>query len=415
MLTNPLRILIVDDEPERAAGWAKDIRALLNVSETAVQSVAISDARKLIDEADCRRRNARKNGTNPFDGQSICDLDTVDILIVDYDLQELLVVGQWSTGLQVVNLARAFTKVKLIVLVNQFGSNAFDLTLTKMSKSYADVDVGSDQLLNPALWNRSQIDGYAPWAWNDGLRQASIRMEAMVEWTIQHLDKPVLESLGFTTDVSNSESETHLAKDLWQECVSDPGQSFRDLVRGSEFLTPKDREDAIVSFDMPCARVAAALISHWLDRCVIPANEVLIDLPHLVSTYPWLLTKREDIQCWQASASLENGYAALITGVQTHAYRPGFQLSRPVVWRHKVLHDATLAEPSGFTYDGFPDVVFCEDTSRFHEFANARPFTCRLPGGDTQRFTANPEKVQPTMGGVPLTDVLYEPSVLFAL
>jgi hypothetical protein len=239
-------------------------------------------------------------------------------------------------------------------------------------------------------------------------------MAATLQWVLPRLDSPVLKSLGFTTAADESTASTPLPKELWQECVEDPLHTFRELVRESEFLTPKDR-GAIAMFDEPCARVAAALVAHWLERWVIPTNEILIDLPHLASAYPWLLMSKGDIECWQATTSLENGFDALVPGVHQHEFRPGFPLPRPVVWRHAVLADARLAEPKGFTYDAFPDLVFCEDTSRFQLFEHSRAFSCRLPGGDPQRFVAHPERVVPINGGQPLTGVLYEPSVFFAV
>lgn len=419
MLTPPLRILIVDDEPDRSLGWAQDIRGLLGttiptVEALEVEALDIGAARRLLEAVDNRRRNARERNLDPLDRNIQCDLDDVDILIVDYDLQELLQVGQWSTGLQVATLVRAFSRVKLVVLVNQFGSNTFDLTLTKASQSHSDFDVGSDQLLNPTLWSRSCISDYAPWAWNDGLLHAPARMEKTMEWVMKHLDKSILETLGFTTGPQNTGAETYLGQELWQECMDDPKYSYRDLVRESEFLTPKDRA-ALVGSDESCARVAAALISHWLERWVIPSNETLIDLPHLASSYPWLLTNNMDLLSWQATTYLDNGLSAFIPTVAKHEFKPGFPLARPVIWKHKILQDVELGEPTGFTYDSFPDVVFCEDTAQFHNFADTRPFSCRLPGSDTQRFVTDPAKIAPTGSSHSLKHVIYEPSVLFAL
>jgi hypothetical protein len=123
---------------------------------------------------------------------------------------------------------------------------------------------------------------------------------------------------------------------------------------------------------------------------------------------------REDLGAWQATTHLD-GIGALLPAVRQHEFLPGFPLSRPVVWRNRVARCAELAEPTGFTYDGFPDVVFCEDTSQFHGFSDARSFSSRLPGSDPQRWVANPERVVPKSGGHILTDVSYEPSVFFAL
>ncbi len=411
MQTPQIRILIVDDEPDRSKGWEKQIQAF-GFPGAAVSALDLDASRALIEAADKRRRIARED-KDPFAAGIECELDGVDILVVDYDLQEMVQAGQWSTGLWVAMLARAFSRVKLVVLVNQFGTNMFDLTLSKGVKSRSDFDVGSAQLLNPALWDRSRVDGYAPWSWCDGVLSAVERLNTMVGWMRGNLDKPVLGTLGFSNGLEGSDPDTWMSQELWQECVGDPTCTFREMVGEAEFLTLKDRE-FIKKFDEPCARVAAAIVSHWLDRLVIPANDVLADLPHLTSASPWLLMDRQNVAAWQATA-VRDGFDVLLPALRQHEFAPGFPLSRPVVWRQKVARDADLAEPTGFTYDGFPDLVFCEDTSRFHTFDEAKSFSCRLPGSDSQRFVANPERIVPRMGGHVLTDVAYEPSVFFAL
>lgn len=413
MSSNPFKVLIVDDDLSRSRDWAKKIESLRFEGLT-VESLDMKAVVALMKAPSDRRTIARRN-SDPFASDILCDLDTFDVLIVDYDLQELLGKEIWSTGLQVTTLARAFSRVKLIVLVNQFGTNSFDLTLVKNVKSYSDFDVGSDQLMNRAFWDRSLVDGFAPWAWSDGVLRASRRIDTAIKWITPLLDKPVLNTLGFSTELdTGAAQETCISKELWQECLNAPDQSFRQLVKESEFLTQTDREE-IAKFDESCARVAATLILHWLDRWVIPANEVLIDLPHLATSYPWLLNKKEDVDCWQSTTSLDKGFDAFHSNVLRHEFVPGLPLSRPVVWRQKIVTDEELMEPAGFTYDGFPDLVFCEDTSQFHDFADSRPFPCRLPGADTQRFVADPAKIKPKNAGHPLDGVLYEPSVLFAL
>lgn len=411
MTTPKMRILIVDDEPERSRGWAEQIQAL-GLGDVSIAALDLDASRALIQVADKRRRGARQE-CEPFAGDIACALDEVDILIVDYDLQEMVEAGQWSTGLWVAMLARAFTKVKLVVLVNQFGTNTFDLTMFKGLKSRADFDVGSAQLLNPALWDRSRIDGYAPWSWLDGVIAATDRFQAMIEWVKENLDRPVLSTLGFGNGTDGADPDTCISQELWQECVGDQARTFRQMVHEAEFLTLKDRE-SIVQFDESCARVAAAIVTHWLDRLVIPTNEVLIDLPHLASSSPWLLNGREQAKAWQGTIG-ENGFEALLPSVRKYKFEPAFPLSRPVVWRKMVARAADLAEPNGFTYDGFPDLVFCEDTSQFHPFEDARSFSCRLPSSDSQRFVVNPDRINPIRDGHVLTDVTYEPSVFFAV
>lgn len=411
MILPSIRILIVDDEPERSSGWVTTIKSF-GTPNMEVVALEMDKSRDLMGAVVARQHQIRTAHAVP-EGNS--PLHDIDVLVVDYDLQELLKEGQWSTGLQVLTLARAFSGVKLIVLVNQFGSNIFDLTLTKSLRSLADLDVGSDQLVNPAFWDRSWGGGFAPWSWGDGVLGSVKRIEQAIEWAKSNLDLPVLECLGFNHSSEQSGAPTFLSSEIWQQCLTDPNQTLRDMVRTSDFLTQKDRENAIVNFDEPCARVAAVLIMHWLDRWVVPANEVLADLPHLVSFYPWLLRDNESVEGWQAAASLLDGFAGLRSGIDKYAFEPKFLVSRPVLWKRRVIEDEEFSEPKGFSYEDIPDLVFCEDTSTFVEFANAKPFTSRLPGADPQRFVINQQKLGEFDGGLLLAGVAYEPSVLFAL
>jgi hypothetical protein len=62
--------------------------------------------------------------------------------------------------------------------------------------------------------------------------------------------------------------------------------SFRDFVTLSgNGLKGKDQAD-----DAAVARIAAARLSKWLEDIVLPAQEILVDAPHLVSRLPELLT-----------------------------------------------------------------------------------------------------------------------------
>lgn len=412
MTNQIIRIHIVDDEPERSKGWVTTINSfdLPNVEIIALEK---KDSRQLMQEVVTRQHDIRNNNEIPKDASP---LQEVDVLVLDYDLQELLEPGQWSTGLQVLALARAFSGAKLIVLVNQFGSNIFDLTMLKFVDSLADLDVGSDQLVNPAFWDRARACGFAPWAWGDGVLGAVKRIELAINWAKSNLDRPVLECLGFTHVYDESNISTYLPSEIWQKLLDEPNHKLRDMVRTSDVLTQKDRDNAIAKFDEPCARVAAALIMHWLDRWVVPANEVLADLPHLVSFYPWLLCDNSTPEGWQAAASITDGFSAVHPKVSSYAFHPNFLVSRPVVWKHKVLlEDPELSEPQGFSYEAIPDLVFCEDTSKFVPFTEAKPFTSRLPGADPQRFIANHEMLGEIKGAGSLAGVVYEPSVLFAL
>ena len=100
--------------------------------------------------------------------------------------------------------------------------------------------------------------------------------------------------------------------------------------------------------------------------------------------------------------------------IRRHEFNPGFPLSRPTLWRRAVVSDAELREPREFTFDEVPDLVFCEDISKFQKFKDARPFPSKLPGADPLRYVSDPAKAT----GVEkwsTESVGYEPSVYFAL
>ncbi|QNM96894.1 hypothetical protein [Chitinimonas koreensis] len=237
-------------------------------------------------------------------------------------------------------------------------------------------------------------------------------MVQSIEWAKKSLDQPVLECLGFTYGSDHVDSPSYISSELWQQCLVNPVHTLREMVGASDFLTQKDRDNAILKSEESCARVATMLITRWLDRWVVPANEVLADLPHLVSFYPWLLLDNTNLAGWKKS--ITDGFNGLHMAASNYSFNPKFLLPRPVVWKNKILSDPMLAEPKGFNYEGIPDLVFCEDTSSFVDFVNAKPFTSRLPGLDSQRFVVDQKKLD-ILGVWTPKGVAYEPSVLFAL
>ena len=83
------------------------------------------------------------------------EIDDASIFVIDYDLldsregekkeEEELFTGS-LTGEIVAYLVRCFSKCKLIVGLNQYGINPFDLTLRGDLDSFADLNLGQNQL-----------------------------------------------------------------------------------------------------------------------------------------------------------------------------------------------------------------------------------------------------------------------------
>lgn len=415
MQPQPTRILIVDDEPDRAKSWEKGIKNILG-DMVQVEAPDIEETKKLVSSIFVRRKKMRElSGPDLIASSGIdCLFDGADIVILDYDLQNLEKNddSEWATGAEVAIAARGYSTSGMLVLANSMGINRFDLTMTKGISSRADLDIGSEQILNPGLWSPDKAEGFRPWHWPVMLEWPK-RYLAAVEWLSKRLDNPIFKELGLE---ATGDGDAHVSSDQWVDYLGiDPKTTtFRSLVRTHQYLPIRDR-DVVAGSDGQCARVAAAIIKGWFDRVLVPSQETVIDAPHLAYQMPWLLRDANDVACWKDAADLAGCGNAFKIDLSEFTYQPNSLASRPVYFRKRFLNNAKAAEPHGFNYADTPDLVFCEDVSAFVEFTISRPFPSSLPGSDRQRFVADPEKVASPEGPQRLNNVDYEPSSLFAL
>ena len=265
---------------------------------------------------------------------------------------------------------RCFTNCKLIVGLNQFGDNSFDLTLRGHPDSFADLNLGADQLGNPDLWRGDWGDlrrGFRPWYWPN-LFEALRAFDKRVEEIRARLDEPICEVLGFDPDVFRILPRAvvqFIGKDKDEESSQ---TTFREFVTESgNGLKPKD---ATISDEQVLARVGAARISKWLERCVLPEQDILVDAPHLVSRYPSLIDgDRKKIGTWNKTAQLIGHHQLGLNSESIEPYRfnkdhwisrPGVVLGQtPRTWTNQGTN-GTLADcqnptgcfakmPRGFT------------------------------------------------------------------
>jgi hypothetical protein len=181
--------------------------------------------------------------------------------------------------------------------------------------------------------------------------------------------------------------------------------TFRQFVTESNNgLRLKDRalnEESI-------ARIAAARIAKWLERLVLPSQDILVDTPHLVSRYPSLLKQRKTLTTWNKTAMFA---PVAKLGIDHRMIAPfAFQreewLSRPAWWWPDLSKwDKAVEVSHPWEAVDRPDYVFCEDVSSFRPRRAAREFVADVPSAFVRRFVA-----QPLASGVS-----YEPSVRFSL
>jgi len=393
-----LRVLVYDDEESVGKGFVARLRRLKSVGARLDVADALTNERfreslAILDE---RRMAAREGKTlAPTD----LDLDDMDVFVVDYDLMKALDSGSGIVGERIAYLARCYSKCGLIVGVNQFGANAFDLTLRGHPESYADLNVGGDELANPNLWGGRKA-GLHAWHWPH-LPEFAVSFEKRVANARRAMDEPILSTLGFPQEAVAAltrRATQFLVGSLEKEVTQVTFREFADT--SGNCLHSKDRTLG----DDLLARVAAARVTKWLERLVLPGQDVLVDAPHLVSRFPSLLTRSKSVSDWRTVAAKDRIVGLRKAKIERARFRRNHWLSRPAWFWPLLCSDESIAEVRDPWNSERPDWVFCEDTSTFRARSQCREFVIDSDSVHSRRFAQGD-----------LQGVAYRPMVRFAL
>lgn len=404
--TEPPVILIYDDEEGSALGIKEQL-----ISINGLELRLLQNAKEEVELLERRRRSAR-TGDDPDEADS--SFDHADVLIVDYDLTASREQqgGPAETGERVAYLARCYSKCGTIVALNRYNATAtFDLSLIGHISSYADINISGDQIGNPALWGRPH-EGFAPWSWPD-LTVSCALQRNREKLLAGRTGDSVLAVLGLDgPTISNALTRNQLA---WLSPDAAPDKArVEDVVRHGDIgFRPNDEpwdEGGI-------ERVAAARIAKWLERLVLPGQNVLVDAPHLVSRFPSLAAADDLNETTQLGPHAPTGL--IDERLDNHRLSAKVWLSRPAWLWPMLSEDKSIDE----VRDPFRAVgaskFFTEDSSAFREqdwcrsFAAdvepfSRRFVTRLPRGDESNHP-------PYSGQYGLGRVQYHPQVRFAL
>ncbi len=404
------QILVFDDDKGRTAQWAAELKRQKSIQKLfEVNALELDRFKEALSALDQRRRQARLDSIDIGNWRN--PIDSAAILIIDYDLLELNR-EQYITGETVAYLARCYSKCGLIVGLNQYGDNDFDLTLKGHPESYADLNIGSKQLASIGLWHEPW-SGFRPWTWPI-LPLALQAFERRAKSLAGCLDEPILTYLGFPDDVvkilPRSVAEFIEAGDRSSEKVT-----FRQFVEGSgNGLSGKD----VVRNDKLIARIAAARIAKWLERLVLPGQDIIVDAPHLVSRYPSLLNGNARlISTWNKAASIgkENLVGIKHTRIKQFRFSAGDWLSRPGWFWKGLSNHQTIPEVANPWSIEKPGFVFCEDMSCFLPREAAREFVADLTSQYVRRFVVDPNTELGKRFAKETKPVLYKPIVRFSL
>lgn len=388
------KIYIYDDEERFSSQLRAKLEKLSALKpEYEVFSLPELDFKRSIDELSRRQKSFRKEAKLNQGGST--PIDESDIFIIDFDLVDSTV-GQLITGEVVAYLARCFSSCGLIIGLNlpPNRNNGFDLTLRGHPDSFADLNIGSAQLTNLSLWG-TEVDDFHPWSWpilptylkNFGQKIKDIE---------SNLIKPISEVIGFPTP----ESLDMLPRTLGQFVGKKPSKvTPYDFVKNSSNgLRPKDfgkaaKKDIDEDISFVISRVAAARLSKWLERLILPGQDILVDAPHLISRYPSLLKgSAGDINNWNKAANIKSGN--IKDSIKQFKLKKEYWLSRPAWFWDSIREHEEILEVKEPWKIKQVDWVFCEDASRFYKKDQVKEFQAEVDSPFNRRYIKHFSQVE---------------------
>lgn len=375
-MMNTKKIRIFDDEQGFRQSLKEKVKqAGLDREQFDIDVLSPESFMEALKNIEGRQKAFRDQGV--WEHESSNPLDDVTILIVDYDLFET---HPFLTADRVAYLARCFTTCGVIVVLNRSGHNPFDLTLKDHPESFADLDIGQEQLDNPFLWGIGQRT-FAPWSWPELPTLAEDYLERIrdVEQGLE-TGKTVWEVLGFSEKIRE---RLPLEITRFVDPSGENGQLAHFITQSDYGLESKDREkissnDGIID-PKTIARIAAARIGKWLEYVVLPELDILMDAPHLVSRLPGLMGDEREIAVWNEVVKRhlkdsKNMPRMKVDLIEEFRFKNAHWLSRPVWFWRDIIESADIDDVRAPWKIERPDFVFCEDTSSFHPQAECHEF-----------------------------------------
>lgn len=380
-----LQIRVHDDDPQTTRRWSEKLRKIVAAPHT-VEPLLHTEFEQALDALESRRKNARRRSKSNIEPTPCKAIDEADVLIIDYDLLKSNK-SSFLTGELFAYLSRCYSTCGLILVVNQFSGDLFDLTLKGHPESFADLNIGASQLFCDGLWKDDWSNSYRSWHW-PVLPRAAKAFRARSAALAKHLDRAVISYLGmadFFGMLSGPAAEFlqgNVRKKIDQI-------TFRDFVSGNS-IHGLQRADGATD-DAQIARIAVSRIGKWLERLILVGQDILVDAPHLVSRIPKLLRgDSRKIANWNETARFGDRapYGIRTEKIGSCTFQGNDWLSRPAwIWPRltelRELREEALAAPS-------PGFTFCEDISRFLPQPKTRQFVADLPSPFVKRYVANP-------------------------
>ena len=392
-------VLICDDEFEQTEEWVEGIKSIAPAETYSIQAApSTDDVRVAVKELLLRRGAGRDGAAREM---TSCLFDGVDILVVDYDLVHIEEDGAQHTGEGIARLARTFAGCSVVVVLNQFEGIDFDLSLRGHLESHADLNIDGDRLTTPGLWRLPPWESFRPWYWQT-LASAVEAQRARETLVAESFDRSIVEVLGMRVEDASrlSDSAFGFIAPTAEDFPALQGQTFQAFLS-----TTQDGRDAEALLDLDragAARFVAARIGKWLEREVLGPQDVLLDVPHLLQRFPFLMEEEiEDPSAWNQAVHEVGWLRGTLD--EDAWFGPGECLSRPAVWYRRLEENRAISERRAtFDFSVVPELVFLEDRSMFVPRSEAKEFRAGFHNSYDRRFV------------VPIEGIRYGPQRRFA-
>ena len=338
-----------------------------------------------------------------FDTADVSKFNGYDVLIVDNNLTELELKGARLTAETIIGYLRAFSDTPYIVSLNKNLHVDFDLRyLFGDFHSLADVALNTEHLSNSCLWESSNPSGFAPWYW-PRLSSAPDQRRRQQEFLRSRLHCSVWENLDFpevAAEFLTLRAKSALLATPEQSFRDTPFQAFFDHSRSlahAEKVTLKANTE-IETVQKAIVQITAYEVDRWIRRDVLGPQDVLIDLPHLITQFPILLGDGSvDLNRWNQVVSNRNVPFGLEDElfrdyVEAHQFSEDLWAPKPCFWWPPLADNQELSDRFFNAEETWPEAVFCEDSSRFLEIGvgegltNPKEFETEIEGSWGRRY-----------------------------
>jgi len=346
------KILVYDDSEEFTDKWTKELKENCKVSDYfEVDPVDSKTFMKNINEL-----LERQSGKDVEDYMHV-DIDNTSIFYIDYKLlsnsSRIILTGE-----EVAYLVRSYSTCKVIIGMNQYSHNEFDLTLEEHPQSHCELNIGEEQISLDGFWDNKKWE-FRPWYWPH-LPSFVEKIENRIKELKNKLNHGIIDFFDLTDHYES------LPLSILSYLGNDPRTiTFREFVQksgnGIKYNDPTPS-------DMIISHIAAVKIGKWFEKIILPGQNFFVDIPHLAFRYPSLISgDPEKNTNWN---NLVKGLPLDEIGfdykiIEKDRFQFDNWLSKPVWYWEKVMKNNDILEVKEPWNRKKVDYRFCEDSSSF--------------------------------------------------